>query len=206
MQLLSVGGSAGLAFDHRRQDAPEFADAEESVAAGVAAVSGKSKPALQKNEGTIFHALAGDMLDIEIAAAWTVRKALQDCGHSPCLKSPVATVATPRAQASPTEYKVEYSVAMRAKTIVAATLGTNHGFSDAAAQHTENPVCGQGGENADGTRRLNPDGSAAVRHWKPAAQPSGMDNVALLGDNFADRMRQVPRLRRLNEFDPEYAR
>jgi hypothetical protein len=33
-----------------------------------------------------------------------------------------------------------------------------------------------------------------------------MDIVALLGDNFADRMQQVPRLRRLNEFDPEYAR
>jgi hypothetical protein len=56
------------------------------------------------------------------------------------------------------------------------------------------------------TRRLNPDGSAAVRHGKSAAQPSGMDIVALLGDNFADRMRQVPRPRRLNEFDPEYAR
>ena len=84
MQLLLVGGSAALAFDHRRQDAPKFADAEEPVAAGVAAVSGKSKPALQKNEGTTFDALAGDMLDIEIAAAGTVRKPLQDRGHSPC--------------------------------------------------------------------------------------------------------------------------
>ena len=84
MQLLLVGGSAGLAFDHRRQDAPKFADAEEPVAAGVAAVSRKPKPALQKNAGTIFHALAGDMLDIEIAAAGTVRKPLQDRGHSPC--------------------------------------------------------------------------------------------------------------------------
>ena len=95
---------------------------------------------------------------------------------------------------------------MRAKTILAATLGTNHGCSEAAAQHTEKPVRGQGGENTEDTRRLNPDGSAAVRHGKPAAQPSGMDIVALLGDNFADRMRQVPRPRRLNEFDPEYAR
>ena len=168
MQLLLVGGSAGLAFDHRRQDAPEFADAEEAVAAGITTVSGKSKPALQKNKGAILHALAGDMLDIEIAAAGTVREAFEDGGHSPCLKSPVATVTTPRAQASPTEYKVEYSVAMRAKTIVAATLGTNHDFSEAVAQHTEKPVRGQYGENTDGTRRLNPDGSSAVRHSKPA--------------------------------------
>ena len=195
-----------LAFGHRRQDAPKFADAEEPVAAGVAAVSGKSKPALQKNEGTIFHSLAGDMLDIEIAAAGTVREAFEDGGHSPRLKSPITIVATPRAQASPTEYKVEDSVAVRANTIVTATLRTNHGRSEAVAQHTEKAVHGQGGENTDGTRRLNPDGSAAVRHLKPAAQPSGMDIVALLGDNFADRMRQVPRPRRLNEFDPEYAR
>jgi hypothetical protein len=206
LQLLLVGGSVGLAFDHSRQDAPEFADAEEPVAAGIAAVSGKSKPALQKNEGTIFHSLAGDMLDIEIAAAGTVRKALQDGGHSPCLKSPIATVATPRAQASPTEYKIEYSVAMRAKTILTATLGTNHDCSEAVAQHTEKPVRGQDGDNTDGTWRLNSDGSVAVRHLKPAAQPSGMDIVALLGDNFAHTMRQAPRPRRLNEFDPEYAR
>jgi hypothetical protein len=196
----------GLAFDQSRQDAPEFPDAEEPVAAGVAAVSGKSKQALQKNAGAIFHALAGDVLDIEIAAAGTVRKALQNGGHSPRLKSPIATVATPWAQASPTEYKVEYSVAMRAKTILAATLGTKHGCSEAVAQHTENSVRGQGGENTNGTWGLNPDGSTALRHLKPAAQPSGMDIAALLGDNFADTMRQVPRPRRLNEFDPEYAR
>jgi hypothetical protein len=33
-----------------------------------------------------------------------------------------------------------------------------------------------------------------------------MDNPALLGDNFAQIMRQQPHARRLNEFDPEYAR
>ena len=37
-------------------------------------------------------------------------------------------------------------------------------------------------------------------------EPSGMDNPRLLGDNFAQTMRHAPRLRRLNEFDPEYTR
>jgi hypothetical protein len=45
-----------------------------------------------------------------------------------------------------------------------------------------------------------------VTGTEPHAQPSGMDIAALLGDNFADTMRQMPRPRRLNEFDPEYAR
>jgi hypothetical protein len=37
-------------------------------------------------------------------------------------------------------------------------------------------------------------------------EPSRMDNLGLLGDNFAHTMRQAPHPRRLNEFDPEYAR
>jgi hypothetical protein len=33
-----------------------------------------------------------------------------------------------------------------------------------------------------------------------------MDIAAFLSDNFGENMRQAPRLRRLNEFDPKYAR
>jgi len=49
-------------------------------------------------------------------------------------------------------------------------------------------------------------GAAITTAAETRGEPSGMDNLALLGDNFAQIMRQAPRPRRLNEFDPEYAR
>jgi len=179
----------GLAFDHCGQDAAEFADTEEAVAAGVAAVSGKSEPALQKNEGAVLDSFAGDMLDIKIAAAGAVREAFEDGSHAPGMKAPLTAVAAPGAQAGATAYKVQYSVAMGAKTIVAAALWTKHGCSGVVAQNTEKAVRGQGGENTHGASRANPDRSAAdgpaVRRWERAARPSGMDIAPLLMDNFA---------------------
>jgi hypothetical protein len=135
-----------LAFDHGGQDTAEFADAEEAVAAGVTAVGGKSEPALQKNEGAIFDTVAGNMLNIEIAAAGAVREAFEDGSDPPGMKAPIATVATPGTEAGDADSKVEDSVAVRTKTIVTATLWTNHSYSGAVAQNTEKPVRGQGGE------------------------------------------------------------
>jgi len=145
-----------VAFDHGRQDTAEFANAEETVAAGIAAVGGKSEPALQKNEGAIFHSFARDMLDIEIAAARAVREAFQDGCDAPGLKAVLAAVAAPRAQAGATEEEVEGSVAVRAKTIVTATLWTNHGCSERVAQNTEKAGPGQDAENTHARRNPIP--------------------------------------------------
>jgi len=89
----------GVALDQSRQNAAEFADAEEAVAARIAAVGGESEPALQKYQGAVFDSVAGDVLDIKIAATGTMREAFQDRGHAPGMKAPIATVAAPRAQA-----------------------------------------------------------------------------------------------------------
>jgi hypothetical protein len=136
----------GLAFNHSGQNAAEFADTEEAMAAGIAAVGGKSEPPLQKNEGAIFDAVAGDMLDIKIAAAGAVREAFEDGSHPPGMKAPIATVAAPGTQAGDTESKVEDTVAVRTKTIITATLWTNHDCSEGVAQNTEKPGPGQDGE------------------------------------------------------------
>lgn len=100
------------------------------------------------------------MLEIEIAAAGTVREAFEDSGDSPSVKSPLAAVAAPRAQACCGEHEVENSVAVRAKTIVTAALRTNHHHSESVAQHTEKPVGGQDGENTQWARK-----------WSPQAEP-----------------------------------
>jgi hypothetical protein len=196
----------GAAFDHGRQDAAEFADAEEAVATRVAAVGGKSQPAPQENQDSVFHSFAGDMLDIEIAAARAVREAFQDGCDAPGLKAVLAAVTAPGTQAGATEEEIEGSVAVRAKTIVTATLRTDHRYSECVAQNTEKPVRRQGGDNTDRQLNHNCDVPGTVTGTEPHAQPSGMDIAALLGDNFADTMRQAPRPRRLNEFDPKYAR
>jgi hypothetical protein len=94
---------------------------------------------------------------------------------------------------------------VRAKTIVTATLRTNHRHSESVAQDTEKRVCGQDRETRTGRGIGNP-GRTVTPEADPWREPSGMDNPGLLGDNFAQIMRQPPRPRRLNEFDPEYAR
>jgi len=121
--------------------------AEEAVAAGVAAVGGKSQPALQENEGAVFDAFAGDMLEIEIAATRTMRVAFEDGSDALGVKPAIATVASPGAQAGAAEYKVQYSVAVGAKTIPTAAPGTNHHYSETVAENTEKAVPGQAGEN-----------------------------------------------------------
>jgi len=119
------------------------------VAAGIAAVGGKTQPALRKDQRAVFDPFAGDMLQIEIAAAGTVRESFEDGSDTPGVKSMLATVTAPRAQAGRREHEVQNSVAVRAETIVAATLRTNHRYSEPVAQDTEKPVGGQDGENTD---------------------------------------------------------
>ena len=136
----------------RRDNPPKLQDAEEAVAAGIATISGKAQPALQKNKGTVFDSFAGDMLEIEIAAAGTVREAFKSGSDTPSMKTSLATVAAPWAQASRSEREVENSVAVRAKTIVTATLRTNHRHPEPVAQDTEKPVGEQDRENTEPAR------------------------------------------------------
>ena len=119
------------------------------MAAGIAAVGGKTQPALHKDQRAVFDPFAGDMLQIEIAAAGTVRESFEDGSDTPGVKSMLATVTAPRAQAGRREHEVQNSVAVRAETIVAATLRTNHRYSEPVAQDTEKPVGGQDGGNTD---------------------------------------------------------
>jgi hypothetical protein len=196
----------GFTLGEGGYDAAELQDAEEAVAAGIAAVGGKAQPALHKDEGAVFDAFAGNMLEIEIAATGTVREAFEDGSDAPGAKSPLAAVAAPRAQAGRGEHEVENSVAVRAKTIITATLRTNHRYSESVAQDTEKPVGGQAGENMECAGRRNFAEVASAADGELRREPSGMDNPGLLSDNSAQIMRHAPRPRRLNEFDPEYAR
>src|SRR5271156_2342258 len=131
------------------------------------------------------------MLNVEIAAARTMRVAFQDGRHTPCLKSSIAVVAPPGPQACSTDHEVEYTVTVRAITIDAATLGTNHRRSEAVAENTEKPVNRQGGRNTTCARLTSSNRDVAVTFPEQRRSPSGMDIPPLLGDNFAQIMRLV---------------
>jgi len=86
-------------FNERGHDAPELQDTKEAVSARVAAIGGKAQPAFHKDKGAVFDAFAGNMLEIEIAAARTMRVAFQGGCDAPGMEAALAAVAAPGPQA-----------------------------------------------------------------------------------------------------------
>lgn len=117
---------ADLGIHGRGANAPKLPGAEKPMAAGIAAIGRKSKPALQHNHRPGFHSLARNMFQVEVAASRTMSVALERGGHAPAVESVIASMAPPRPQANHTGYEIEYATSMRSKTIGATTLRTNH--------------------------------------------------------------------------------
>ena len=88
-----------VALQRRRPDAPELSGAEKTVAARVTTVGRKAEPALHRNHRSGFHALARDVLEVEVSAARTMRVALEDSRHTPTVEPVVAGVAPPGPEA-----------------------------------------------------------------------------------------------------------
>jgi hypothetical protein len=155
LQIRLVCGSVGFTLGERGHDAAELQDAEKAVAAGIATIGRKTQPAFHKDESAGFDAFAGDMLEIEIAAAGAVREALQNGSDTPGMKSPFAAMATPRAQTGRCECEIENSVAVRAKTIVTAALRTDHRYPESVAQDTEKRAGEQDWGDTERSRKWN---------------------------------------------------
>lgn len=105
---------------------PELPCAEKTVAAGIATVGGKSQPALHRDHGSSFHALAGNVFEIEVSAARTVRVALEYRRHAPSVKAPVAGVASPGPQPDRAPCEIANAAAVRSEAVRTAALRTNH--------------------------------------------------------------------------------
>lgn len=88
-----------ISLKRRRPDAPELPGTEKTVAAGVTTVGRKSEPALHRNHRSGFHALARNVLKVEVSAARTMRVALEDSRHTPTVEPVVAGVAPPGPEA-----------------------------------------------------------------------------------------------------------
>lgn len=112
--------------DHGRNNFPVGQNAEEFLAARVAAIGGKAKKALQKDQCACIDALARNMLQIKVSATGAVRIARKRNGHRPGVKSLVAGPATPGPQPEQGGGEISHAPAMRAETFCAAALRANH--------------------------------------------------------------------------------
>lgn len=125
MEWLSVNATT-LGHERGRPDAAQRQNAEESLAARVAAIGGKSEKALGGHQRPAFDAIARQPLQIEITAARAVSEAQKRPGDARGVKTLVASVAAPRAQSGGAGKKVRDTTPVRAETIRAAALRTNH--------------------------------------------------------------------------------
>jgi hypothetical protein len=72
--------------------------AEEFLAAGVAAIGGKTEETLRRNQRSLFDSLPRDVLEVEISASRAVGVMDERSGDPPGIKSQVACVASPGSQ------------------------------------------------------------------------------------------------------------
>lgn len=109
-----------------RNNPAEAKDAEESLAAGIAPVSGKIQEALERDHRPVFHAIARNMFEVEISASGAMRVAREGEGHACPVEPKVAGVASPGLQIEYGEDEIDGSASMRTKTVRASALRTDH--------------------------------------------------------------------------------
>jgi hypothetical protein len=103
-----------------RHDAPVGADREETVPAGSATISGEMKQAEQPGERA-RSVLAGNPLEIKIAAHCAMRVPDIGDGDRPRIKSLIATLAAPGPQQSSPDHIVLHTPPPRTAGTVAKT-------------------------------------------------------------------------------------
>jgi hypothetical protein len=100
---------ARVALEGSGANAPELPCAEKTVPAGVATVGGKSEPALHRDHRSSFYALARNMFEIEVPAAWTMGVELEYSRDTPAVKAAVAGVASPGPKPHYAECEIAYA-------------------------------------------------------------------------------------------------
>jgi len=121
-----TGGFARRRRNHRRQYPPKGQQAEEFLAAGIAAVSRKSQKALNRNHQSLVDAIARNMLQVKIPAARAVCESGKIQGYPAGVETEVARVATPWPQTHQRANEIEDTAAVRTKTVRTAALGADH--------------------------------------------------------------------------------
>jgi hypothetical protein len=121
-----LGCSADCGVKRGGYNATEAQNAEETLPAGIAAVSGEIQHALEGDHGSFFDSLARNALEVKIAALGAMSVAREGYGYTSSMKPVVAGVASPGFQIDQCEEKIDRSASMRTKTVRAAALRADH--------------------------------------------------------------------------------
>ena len=119
--------------ERRRQDSAKRKHAEEALPARVTSIGRNAQPAFQGHEGSLFHAVARDVLEIKISAPRAVRIIRKPHGHPPGIKSMVAGMASPGSEACDGTHEVRYAVTVGTEAIGASASRTDHSGSRISA-------------------------------------------------------------------------
>lgn len=101
-------------------------DAEETLAARIAAIGGKTEEALGKQERTVLDAIPWQPLEIEISTARAMRKTQKRPGDARRKEALITRVAAPRTKPGGPCEMIEQTTATRAKAVRATASWTNH--------------------------------------------------------------------------------
>ena len=108
-------------------NAMKSAQAEEFGAARIAAIGMEPEQTPQQDEIAFVHAIAGDVLQVEIAALRAMRMPGIDGGDRPGIEAVFARAAPPGAQAEKGEEQVFRASPARPAAGFALTMRTQHG-------------------------------------------------------------------------------
>jgi hypothetical protein len=121
---------------HGGNDLAEGPQAEKSLPTGIAAVGREMQQAPGEHQEACIHTLAGNVLQVKIAAPWAVGKTGKRQCHAPAIKSAVTCLASPRPAPGESEREIPHPGPMRAEAVGAAALWANHMLANLAnARH-----------------------------------------------------------------------
>lgn len=114
---------------HRGKNFPVAANGKEPRPAGIAAKRRKTEEPPHADKHAVIDALSRDPLQIEIAAPRTMRVAQKRESDAARIKSLVTGTAPPRQDSRGAEEQIEEAAPVRAETVCAPTLRTDHASS-----------------------------------------------------------------------------
>jgi len=101
-------------------------DAEKALAAGSATVCGEKKQALQTEEDGLLHAIAGNLLEIQVSAGGAMHEKYVRNGRFPGKKTAIAGAATPWPQIHERNKEVHNAAAVRPIGPIALATWADH--------------------------------------------------------------------------------
>ena len=121
--------AAVLRKDGGRHDTARRKNAKKTQAAGVTAIGRETEETLGQQKSAVLGAVAGNVLQVEIAAAGAVGVAQERPSGTRGVEALIAGMAAPWAQSDGTETQIKNAIAAGTEAVRTAALRTDHCFN-----------------------------------------------------------------------------